>query len=134
MRMDECERAPDSPLSPSHCGAPWRARGKRSAVQKSKWGKRQAAPQLANHLTEHQRRGGAVRLPDTLSYCRTLLLVPLSPAAAHVVRSRMPSVRPEVISCAVGSRVTALPPSIAGVLSSLDLARWEEIEQNFLHC
>lgn len=76
MKMNECERSPGSRLLsaiPAKSSletlesAPGGERAGRRALEKPKWGTRQAAPQLANHRFEHQKRGGAVRLPATLS-------------------------------------------------------------------
>lgn len=71
MKMNECERSPGTgsplslflplPLSPESSASERRGCKNQSGAM------RQAAPQLANHRFEHHKRGGAVRLPATLS-------------------------------------------------------------------
>ncbi len=53
------------PLSLSQ--SPEKSASERSGCKNQSGAMRQAAPQLANHRFEHQKRGGAVRLPATLS-------------------------------------------------------------------
>lgn len=80
-----------APLPPSLRASPESGASERSACKNQSGAMRQAAPQLANHRFEHQKRGGALHLPATLSQqpsfltCRRALLSRTSPPppAAH---------------------------------------------------
>lgn len=75
--MNEYERSPGTGFSHSLsvcvypcvcvCVSPESSASKRSGCKNQSGAMKQAAPQLANHRFEHQKRGGAVRLPATLS-------------------------------------------------------------------
>lgn len=75
MKMNECESSPGSDFSLSLSRAlslarslsPESGASERSGCKNQSGAMRQAAPQLANHRFEHQKRGGAVHLPATLS-------------------------------------------------------------------
>lgn len=75
MKMNECESSPGSDFSLSRARAlslarslsPESGASERSGCKNQSGAMRQAAPQLANHRFEHQKRGGAVHLPATLS-------------------------------------------------------------------
>ncbi|RVE63107.1 hypothetical protein OJAV_G00164990 [Oryzias javanicus] len=56
-----------APLPPSLRASPESGASERSACKNQSGAMRQAAPQLANHRFEHQKRGGALHLPATLS-------------------------------------------------------------------
>lgn len=67
MKMNECESSPGSDFSLSLSVSPESSASERSGCKNQSGAMRQAAPQLANHRFEHQKRGGALRLPATLS-------------------------------------------------------------------
>ncbi|CAJ1062970.1 hypothetical protein FQA47_011936 [Xyrichtys novacula] len=102
MKMNECESSPGTDFSLSLSSSlslspslslsvsPESSASERSGCKNQSGAMRQAAPQLANHRFEHQKRGGAVRLPATLSKqpfltCRYSPLSSTSPPlpAAH---------------------------------------------------
>lgn len=127
MRMDECERAPDSPLSPlSYGSAPRRARAA------ERWGKRQKLRHSWQIISRSIRDGEGRFVYLTPSHAvepsSSCLYPPPQPTLFAVACH---SCAPEVISWAASSRVTAFTAITirrSSSLASLDLSRWEEVE------